>query len=85
MTNFEKEEKAEPKGLLTHEEETELRMKRSRRQFDVMSGLSVLGITLDRFRETTSKRDKNEVLFTFLSFCMLEYKNQQKVQKIRTS
>ena len=66
VTNYEKE-KPKPKDL-TYEEEANLRMKRSRPQFDVMSGLSVLGISLDRFREITSKRDKNEVKTRALYF-----------------
>ena len=45
-------------------------MRKSRPQFDVMRGLSVLGITLQTFREVSSKGDKtrlrsilNEALF----------------------
>ena len=47
-----------------------VQMRKSRPQFDVMRGLSVLGITLQTFREVSSKGDKtrlrsllNEALF----------------------
>ena len=52
------------------EDEEIAKMRKSRPQFDVMRGLSVLGITLQTFREVSSKGDKarlrsllNEALF----------------------
>ena len=59
----------EPAQVQVEDEEI-AKMRKSRPQFDVMRGLSVLGITLQTFREVSSKGDKarlrsllNEALF----------------------
>ena len=70
----------EPNQAAPIEDEDMANMRKSRPQFDVMRGLSVLGISLQTFREISTKNDKQRLKSLFNEALFVKTKEADKMQ-----